>query len=115
MRRGPALLVQFIVRNESYGSVRAALVLAGYTLPVYLVRYAPTGTYRVGSEKIKMPRKQREQALKEHLARVCSPDFAPTQQESVHYMFYYLVSQDDGPEILLDPDFPDAMKAVVSW
>lgn len=60
--------------------VRAALALAGYTLPIYWIRYAPTGTYRVGSEKIKMPREQREDALKGHLARVCSPDFTPTQQ-----------------------------------
>lgn len=33
--------------------VRAALALAGYTLPIYWIRYAPTGTYRVGSENTK--------------------------------------------------------------
>ena len=95
--------------------VRAALALAGYTLPIYWIRYAPTGKNCVGGKQVSMPRKQREEALKERLARVCSPDFTPEKQESIHYMFYDLVSQEGGPEILLDPDFPDAMKAVVSW
>lgn len=62
-----------------------------------------------------MQRKQREAALKEVLARVYSPDFTPTQQESVYYMFYDLQSTEKGPEILLGPDFPDAMKALESW
>lgn len=96
--------------------VRAALTLAGYTLPIYWIRYAPTGTYRVGSEKITMPRAQREEALKEHLARVCSSDFSPKQQqELVHYMFYDLQSAEGGPDIQLDEAFPEAIKAVVSW
>lgn len=95
--------------------VRAALVHNGYTLPIYWIRYAPTGKYRVGSKQIKIPRKQREEALKEHLAKVCSPDYTPTEQESVHYIFYDLVSQTEGPAIMLDKDFPDAMKGVVLW
>lgn len=95
--------------------VRAALALAGYTLPIYWIRYAPTGKYCVEGKQVKTPRKQRGVALKEHLAKVCSPDFTPTKQVYVHYMFYKLVSYEDGPEIMLDTDFPDAMKAVVSW
>ncbi|CAN0448793.1 unnamed protein product, partial [Ectocarpus sp. 8 AP-2014] len=85
--------------------VRAALAIAGYTLPVYWIRYAPTGKYHVGSEQVKMPRKQREEGLKEHLAKVCSPDFTPTQVESMHYMSYDLQSTGEGPEIPRDPDF----------
>lgn len=38
-----------------------------------------------------------------------------SKRESVHYMYCDLQSTGEGPEILLDPDFPDAMKAVVSW
>lgn len=95
--------------------VRAALVIAGYTLPIYWIRYSPCGKYRVGSEEIKIQRPQREQALHEHLAKVCSPDFTPTNQESVHYLFYDLVSKKEGPTIMLDPDFPEIMKSVVSW
>lgn len=30
-------------------------------------------------------------------------------------MFYDLLSTEEAPEILLDPDFPDVMKAAVSW
>lgn len=79
--------------------VRAALALAGYTLPIYWIRYAPTGKYHVGGEQIKIPRQQREAALKAHLlATVCSPDFTPTKQESVRYMFYDLVSHEEGPK-----------------
>lgn len=95
--------------------VRAALVIAGYTLPIYWIRYSSCGKYRVGSEEIKIQRPQREQALQEHLAKVCSPDFTPTNQESIHYLFYDLVSKKKGPKIMLDPDFPEIMKSVLSW
>lgn len=95
--------------------VRAALVIAGYTLPIYWIRYSPCGKYRVGSEEIKIQRPQREQALREHLAKVCSPDFTPTNQDSIHNLFYDLVSKEKGPKIMLDPDFPEIMKSVVSW
>lgn len=95
--------------------VRASLVLAGYTLPIYWIRYSPNGKYRVGSEQIKIHRPRRENVLKKHLANVCSTDFTPDNQENIHYMFYDLVSEEEGPEITRDPDFPDAMKNVVSW
>ena len=95
--------------------VRASLTLAGYTLPIYWIRYSPCGKYMVGSKEINMPRPAREEALKKHLAKVCSPDFTPTRQESVHYMFYDLVSKEEGPVITKDPEFPAAMKSLVSW
>lgn len=95
--------------------VRAALCLAGYTLPIHWIRFAPTGKYYVGEKQVKIPRPRREEVLKAHLTKVCSPDFTPPYQESVHYMFYDLQSTEAGPEILLDPDFPTAMKGIVSW
>ena len=42
--------------------VRAALALAGYTLPIYWIRYAPTGKYCVEGKQVKIPRKQRGSA-----------------------------------------------------
>lgn len=95
--------------------VRASLAIAGYTLPIYWIRYSPCGKYRVGSEEIKIQRPAREKLLQEHLAKVCSPDFTPKYQENVYYMFDDLVSKEEGPKIMLDPDFPDAMKNVGSW
>ncbi|CAM9121871.1 unnamed protein product, partial [Ectocarpus sp. 12 AP-2014] len=38
--------------------VRASLALTGYTLPIYWIRYAPTGKYCVGGKPVNMPRKQ---------------------------------------------------------
>lgn len=95
--------------------VRASLAIAGYTLPIYWIRYSPCGKYYVGSKQIKIERPDRENMLEEHLARVCSPDFTPKYQENVHYLFYDLVSKKEGPQIMRDPDFPDAMKELVSW
>lgn len=95
--------------------VRASLVVAGYTLPFYWIRYSPCGKYRVGSEQVHVEQPDREKVLREHLVKVCSPDFTPDNQETVHYMFYDLVSREEGPKIMSDPDFSDAMKDVVSW
>lgn len=95
--------------------VRASLALAGYTLPIYWIRYSPCGQYMVGSKEIKVQRPAREKVLKEHLAKVCSPDFTPDKQENIHDLFHDLVSKEEGPKILNDPDFPDAMKELVSW
>ncbi|CAN0222687.1 unnamed protein product, partial [Scytosiphon promiscuus] len=85
--------------------VRALLVLAGYTLPIHWIRYSPCGKYKIESNETKTPRPTREQVLKDHLAKVCSPDYAPEKQERIHYLFYDLVSKSEGPEIMYDPDF----------
>lgn len=95
--------------------VRASLVLAGYTLPIIWIRYSPCGKYMVGSKEIKIQRPAREKVLEDYLAKVCSPDFTPDNQESIHYLFYDLVSKKEGPQIMREPDFPGAMKELVSW
>lgn len=86
---------------------RASLVVAGYTLPICFIRCNPCGKYRVGSDMIKFRRPDREKMLKIHLAKVCSTDFTPENQENIRYMFYDLTTR--------DPDFPDAMSDLVSW
>lgn len=87
----------------------------GYTLPIYWIRYNPNGKYRVGSEQIKIRRPRREELLQQHLATVCSPDFTPKYQENIHFMFYDLVSEEEGPEITRDENFPRVMVEMVSW
>ncbi|CAN0419346.1 unnamed protein product, partial [Ectocarpus sp. 8 AP-2014] len=72
--------------------IRAALVLAGYTLPVYWIRYSPNGKYFVGHEQIEIRRPQREEELRRHIDSVCSPDFIPTRDTCIHYMYYDLIS-----------------------
>lgn len=95
--------------------VRASLALAGHTTPIYWIRYNPNGKYHVGSEEIKINRTHRENLLEQHLATVCSPDFKPDHQENIHYMFYDLLSEEEGPEITRDENFPRAMIDIVSW
>ena len=95
--------------------VQASLTKAGFTAPVYWIRYAPTGKYHVNGEQVKMHRPKREAALKKHLAKLCSPDFRPEHQVNVNYMFYDLESPESGPSIMLDSDFPAVMKPFVSW
>lgn len=95
--------------------VQASLVKAGFTAPLYWVRYSPTSKYHIGGEQVKMHRPKREAALKKHLAKLCSPDFRPEHQVNVHYMFYDLDSPASGPSIMADSDFPAVMKPFVSW
>lgn len=70
--------------------VRVSLVVAGYVLPFYWVRYSPCGKYRVGSEQIKTQRPDREKILKDDLAKVCSPDFTPETKKlyTTHFMIW---------------------------
>ena len=95
--------------------VRAALITAGHTAPIYWIRYNPNGKYLIGSEAQKVRRTARELELKKHLKKLCSVDFVPDNEVTIHYMFYNLQSAELGPEILLDPDFPHALKEVVTW
>ena len=82
-----------------------SLALAGYTLPMY----------HVGSEQVKIRRPRREELLQQHLATVCSPDFTPDNQQNIHFMFYDLVSEEEGPEITRDASFPRVLVEMVSW
>lgn len=95
--------------------VQASLALAGYTAPIYWLRYNPNGKYHIGGEQVKMHRPKREAALKKHLAKLCSPDFEPKHQMNLHYMFYDLGSSEAGPAIMSDIDFPAVVKPYVSW
>lgn len=95
--------------------VGASLALAGYTAPIYWLRYNPNGKYHIGGEQVKMHRPKREAALKKHLAKLCSPEFQPKHQVNIHYMFYDLGSEEAGPAIMSDPDFPAVVKPYVSW
>ena len=95
--------------------IRASLVKAGYTLPIYWIRYNPNGKYHIGEDQIKTYRPERELVLKNHIEMICSSDFIPENQVNIHYMFYDLNSEIIGPSIKSDPDFPEVMNEVVSW
>ena len=95
--------------------VRAALMTAGYELPIYWIRYNPNGKYHIGDEQVKTYRPEREVALKSKLEELCSPDFVPDKQVNIHYMFYDLISEEVGPSIMIESDFPEHLKKCVSW
>ena len=95
--------------------VRASLIKSGYTLPIYWIRYNPNGKYHVDSEQVKMYRPKREMELKRHIQALCSPGFKPVNQVNIHYMFYDLIDAELGPQILLENDFPDALRDCVTW
>ena len=95
--------------------VRASLVTAGYELPIYWIRYSPNGKYHIEGEQVKKHRPEREIALKAKLEELCSPDFVPDKQVNIHYMFYDLMSEELGPEIMIESDFPEHLQDCVSW
>lgn len=95
--------------------VQCALTKVYGTLPIYWLRYNPNGKYSVGSEQVKIDRPERENQLKIKLQELCSPDFRPENQLSIHYMFYSLINKTEGPEIMKEPEFPEYMKQFVSW
>lgn len=95
--------------------VRASLIGAGYELPIYWLRYSPTGEYHVGTNEVEFSRLEREVVLKAKLDELCSPDFVPEHQVNIHYAFYDLISEEGGPKIMTDCDFPDALRECVSW
>ena len=95
--------------------VRASFVKTGYELPIYWIRYNPNGRYHVGSEQVKINRPEREEALKAKLEELCSSGFIPDKQVNIHYMFYDLISEELGPEIMGESDFPEYLHECVSW
>ena len=95
--------------------IRASLVAAGYEIPIYWIRYNPNGKYHVGSDQVKISRPRREEALKAKLEELCSIEFVPEKQVNIHYMFYDLISNESGPSILTDCDFPEALEECVTW
>lgn len=121
-----AILILEIDENQHYwynlscefsrmSNVRASLMKAGYELPIYWIRYSPTGNYHVGAHEVEFSRSEREDALKAKLDKLCSPDFVPEHQVHIHYMFYDLISEQAGPKIMTDYDFPAFLKECVSW
>lgn len=121
------LLVQPVMRDDQDGgreSIDRSLLLLDTRSPSTGFDTAPPcGKYRVGSEQIKIQRPDRDnKMLKEHFAKVCWPRFTPNHQENVQCTVFvsicftiYCSVKDKCPEIMLDPDFPEAMKALVSW
>ena len=95
--------------------VRASLLTAGYELPIYWIRYNPNGKYHIGGEQVKLNRLKREVSLKEKIEELCSPEFVPDNQVNIHYMFYDLMSEELGPEIMIESDFPEHLQECVSW
>ena len=95
--------------------VRASLVKAGYTVPIYWIRYNPNGKYHIGEDQVKTFRPERELELKNHLEKICAEGFIPENQVNIHYMYYDLISEETGPELMMDIDFPVALKDCVSW
>ena len=95
--------------------VRASLLTAGYELPIYWIRYNPIGNYYIGGKNVNITREKRELALKAKLEELCSPEFVPDKQENIHYMFYDLMSEELGPEIMIESDFPEHLQECVSW
>lgn len=95
--------------------VHAALVLAGYVLPVHWIRYNPCGKYVVGDNTIRSQRTKREALLRDYIASVCEGKVVPSGQNSVHYMFYDRVSEKGVPCVTLDPEFPTCMRSVVTY
>jgi len=95
--------------------VRASLVKSGYELPIYWIRYNPNGKYSIGGEEVNISREERELTLKNKLEELCSPDFVPESQVNIHYMFYDLVSEESGPEIMYNEDFPEALQDCITW
>ena len=95
--------------------IRASLLKAGITKPIYWIRYNPNGKYHVDFEEVKISREKRELALKAKLESLCSPEFVPENEVSIHYMYYDLMSEEMGPEIMYDEAFPEVMRSVVSW
>ena len=95
--------------------IRASLVAAGYEIPIYWIRYNPNGKYHVGSDHVKIARPRREEALKAKMEELCSLEFVPEKQVNIHYMFYDLISNENGPSILMDSDFPEVLEECVTW
>lgn len=69
--------------------VKAGLVSAGYTLPIYWIRYSPDGKYFVGGDLLEIRRPQREEELRRHIDMICFPDFTPIRDTCIHYMLRF--------------------------
>lgn len=95
--------------------VRTSLLTAGYELPIYWIRYNPNGKYNVGSRKLDTCRHDRELCLRSKLEELCAPDYVPQNQVNIHYMFYDLISEKVGPQIMTDDAFPEALQKCVTW
>ncbi|CAM9701807.1 unnamed protein product [Ectocarpus sp. 6 AP-2014] len=95
--------------------VHAALVLAGYTLPLHWVRYNPCGKYLIGDVKMCVKREHREKELRDYLTSVCDGSVSPKGQNSIHYMYYDRVSATGAPNVAMEKDFPDSMKDFITF
>lgn len=95
--------------------VQASLAMVNITKTIHWIRYSSNGTFRKNGQPIKIDRETREAGLKKHIEYLCSEDFTPSNSVSIHYMYYNLMSNFCGPEIMVDPDFPDVLKEFTTW
>lgn len=95
--------------------IRTSLLTAGYELPIFWIRYNPNGKYHIGTRRVNKYRPIRESSLRSKLEELCSPDFVPINQVNIHYMYYDLISEETGPEIMVDNDFPEYLQECISW
>ncbi len=95
--------------------VNAFLRLKGYDQPIYWIRFNPDGKYFVGDEERTVSQIDREIALKSLIFSMMRPDFVPSGNENIHYMFYSRESEKGPPTILQSTDFPEILKSIVSW
>lgn len=95
--------------------VQAALVLAGYSLPVHWIRYSPNGKYVVGGRQRFPIREDREVLLKAYIDSVCRGGIRPSGQMSLHFMFYNRFVDGGPPCIVTRPEFPEHLREFVTW
>ena len=95
--------------------VQSALVSQGHTQPIYWIRYNPNGKFFIGDDQIPIRRPEREEELKRHIEKICAEDFTTEKNMTIHYMFYDLISDEEGPKILKHEEFPESMVDLVSW
>jgi len=94
--------------------VQAALVLAGYNLPVHWIRYSPNGKYTVGGIERFPKRGDREVELKSYIDSLCAGEVLPSGQMSFHFMFYDRFCDGGPPCIVSEPEFPGHLKKFVT-
>ena len=91
--------------------VHEALVVGGEQRPVLFVRYNPNGEFKRDGERVRLPRRDREQLLLSFLTRVASGEHLFSEPLNVVYLCYD--TRDGRPVVCDDPDYSEQMKGCV--
>jgi hypothetical protein len=91
--------------------VHEALVVGGEQRPVLFVRYNPNGGFKRDGERVRLPRRDREQLLLSFLTRVASGEHLFSEPLNVVYLCYD--TRDGRPVVCDDPDYSEQMKGCV--